>query len=209
MPIRRRSANRIANAISSVTPNARPIGSASANVNANSRPRRMPRRMPRLRQLLQPPPRSSSRMRIPKWLPMAARRRTMPHAVKAVDGAGAVAAAVVAAIARASRSSALNRPKANFRAPARPPTRSAPFTISRPMAVAPDEPGEHAPQESPREAAHEPAERPERVEHAEPPREQRSEGTQAPLDLPPPPPAKPFVVWSSSPTGTPETRRDE
>jgi ribonuclease E len=71
-----------------------------------------------------------------------------------------------------------------------------------------DEPGER-PSDTPREAAHEPAERPERVENAEPPREQRSEGTQAPLDLPPPPPAKPFVVWSSSPTGTPETRRDE
>ena len=38
------------------------------------------------------------------------------------------------------------------------------------------------------------------------PREERSEGTQAPLDLPPPPPAKPFVVWSSSPTGTPTDR---
>ena len=44
----------------------------------------------------------------------------------------------------------------------------------------------------------------------EPPREQRNEGTQAPLDLPPPPPTKPFVVWSSSPSDAPPvTRRDE
>jgi hypothetical protein len=42
------------------------------------------------------------------------------------------------------------------------------------------------------------------------PREQRNEGTQAPLDLPPPPQAKPFVVWSSSPADAPSTpRRDE
>ncbi len=41
-----------------------------------------------------------------------------------------------------------------------------------------------------------------------PPRESSSEGSQAPLDLPPPPPAKPFVVWSSSP-GDGDTRRDE
>ena len=34
----------------------------------------------------------------------------------------------------------------------------------------------------------------------EPQRESRNEGSQAPLDLPPPPPTKPFVVWSSSPT---------
>jgi ribonuclease E len=48
------------------------------------------------------------------------------------------------------------------------------------------------------------------VERAEPVREQRNEGTQAPLDLPPPPPAKPFVVWSSSPADSPPTpRRDE
>jgi ribonuclease E len=41
------------------------------------------------------------------------------------------------------------------------------------------------------------------------PREPRSDsGAQAPLDLPPPPAAKPFVVWSSSP-GDPDTRRDE
>jgi hypothetical protein len=44
----------------------------------------------------------------------------------------------------------------------------------------------------------------------EAPREQRSEGTQAPLDLPPPPPSKPFVVWSSAPSDSPPTeRRDE
>jgi hypothetical protein len=54
------------------------------------------------------------------------------------------------------------------------------------------------------------------VERAEPreersePREERSSGTQAPLDLPPPPPSKPFVVWSSTPTSTPtEPRRDD
>jgi len=47
-------------------------------------------------------------------------------------------------------------------------------------------------------------------ERSEPQREQRDAGTQAPLDLPPPPQSKPFVVWSSAPTsGTPETRRDE
>jgi ribonuclease E len=44
----------------------------------------------------------------------------------------------------------------------------------------------------------------------EPVREQRNEGTQAPLDLPPPPATKPFVVWSSAPgEAAPETRRDE
>ena len=45
----------------------------------------------------------------------------------------------------------------------------------------------------------------------EPQREQRNEGTQTPLDLPPPPPTKPFVVWSSSPSDSPPpaTRRDE
>jgi ribonuclease E len=42
--------------------------------------------------------------------------------------------------------------------------------------------------------------------HDEP---RRSEASQAPLDLPPPPPAKPFVVWSSSPTGSAGPRRDE
>jgi len=41
------------------------------------------------------------------------------------------------------------------------------------------------------------------------PREPRQENTQAPLDLPPPPPAKPFVVWSSSPTDAPGDRRDD
>jgi ribonuclease E len=56
-----------------------------------------------------------------------------------------------------------------------------------------------------------PAERSEPREPREPreSRESRSEGSQAPLDLPPPPPAKPFVVWSSSPTDTPSGRRDE
>jgi ribonuclease E len=60
--------------------------------------------------------------------------------------------------------------------------------------------------EGPRAA---PAERSE--PHAEPPREQRSEGTQAPLDLPPPPAAKPFVVWSSTPAApaAPGEHRDE
>jgi hypothetical protein len=43
---------------------------------------------------------------------------------------------------------------------------------------------------------------------AEAPREQRGAGSQAPLDLPPPPASKPFVVWSSSPGGTSD-RRDE
>jgi hypothetical protein len=53
---------------------------------------------------------------------------------------------------------------------------------------------------APRESA--PAER------SEAPREQQS--SQAPLDLPPPPQAKPFVVWSSSPSDSSGgTRRDE
>ena len=53
-------------------------------------------------------------------------------------------------------------------------------------------------------------ERPEPREERPEPREQRSEGTQAPLDLPPPPQPKPFVVWSSSPASAPtEPRRDE
>jgi hypothetical protein len=44
----------------------------------------------------------------------------------------------------------------------------------------------------------------------EPQREARSgEGSQAPLDLPPPPEAKPFVVWSSAPTSETPGRRDE
>jgi hypothetical protein len=44
----------------------------------------------------------------------------------------------------------------------------------------------------------------------EPQREARNESSQAPLDLPPPPPTKPFVVWSSSPTdAAPGTNRDE
>jgi hypothetical protein len=48
------------------------------------------------------------------------------------------------------------------------------------------------------------------AERSEPPREQRHESTQAPLDLPPPPQSKPFVVWSSSPPGdSPTHSRDE
>jgi hypothetical protein len=48
-------------------------------------------------------------------------------------------------------------------------------------------------------------------ERQEPVRESRNEGTQAPLDLPPPPPTKPFVVWSSSPADSPApvVTRDE
>ena len=50
----------------------------------------------------------------------------------------------------------------------------------------------------------------EREPQREPQREARNEGSQAPLDLPPPPPTKPFVVWSSSPSdAAPGTRRDE
>jgi ribonuclease E len=63
--------------------------------------------------------------------------------------------------------------------------------------------GESSQQEAPRESSAASSER-------EPPREQRSEGSQAPLDLPPPPATKPFVVWSSSPSDvTPGSRRDE
>ena len=62
---------------------------------------------------------------------------------------------------------------------------------------------EPAHQDAPRESS---ASEPQR----EPAREQRNEGTQAPLDLPPPPPTKPFVVWSSSPgEAPPGERRDE
>jgi ribonuclease E len=67
-------------------------------------------------------------------------------------------------------------------------------------------PGEPASQDAPRESFA--AERSEPPREA--PREQRSEGTQAPLDLPPPPQAKPFVVWSSAPSDAPPgERRDE
>jgi ribonuclease E len=56
------------------------------------------------------------------------------------------------------------------------------------------------------EPAH--SEAPREEPQREPAREQRNE--QAPLDLPPPPATKPFVVWSSSPTDAPPvTRRDE
>jgi hypothetical protein len=48
------------------------------------------------------------------------------------------------------------------------------------------------------------------AERSEPPREQRQEASQAALDLPPPPQSKPFVVWSSSPSGdSPPHSRDE
>ncbi|HET7809787.1 MAG TPA: Rne/Rng family ribonuclease [Steroidobacteraceae bacterium] len=56
----------------------------------------------------------------------------------------------------------------------------------------------------PREPYNEP-----REPRSEPPREQHDAGSQAPLDLPPPPQAKPFVVWSSSPSGGDSNRRDE
>jgi ribonuclease E len=60
--------------------------------------------------------------------------------------------------------------------------------------------------ESPRPSSAETSSEPAR----EPQREPRNEGTQAPLDLPPPPATKPFVVWSSSPADAPPvTRRDE
>jgi hypothetical protein len=68
--------------------------------------------------------------------------------------------------------------------------------------------GNRAPPREPGEAVS--AGQPEREPQREAPREQRSEATQAPLDLPPPPPTKPFVVWSSSPgDAPPPERRDE
>jgi len=64
--------------------------------------------------------------------------------------------------------------------------------------------GEPAREEAPRQSSES------QSEHREPPREQRNEASQAPLDLPPPPPSKPFVVWSSSPSdSSPGGRRDE
>jgi len=57
---------------------------------------------------------------------------------------------------------------------------------------------------APRESA--PAERSQEPRESAP-REQQS--SQAPLDLPPPPPSKPFVVWSSSPAETPVPRRED
>src|SRR5690349_2088471 len=63
-------------------------------------------------------------------------------------------------------------------------------------------------EEGPRESAPERSE-PRSEPRPEPPREQRSQSSQAPLDLPPPPPAKPFVVWSSSPGGSTGDRGDE
>ncbi len=70
------------------------------------------------------------------------------------------------------------------------------------------------PPEAPRESSAgerpETQREPQREPQRDAPREQRNEGTQAPLDLPPPPQAKPFVVWSSAPSDAPPTgRRDE
>jgi ribonuclease E len=76
--------------------------------------------------------------------------------------------------------------------------------------------GNHEPRE-PSGGASEPREAREPREPREPresresreSREPRPEsGSQAPLDLPPPPASKPFVVWSSTPGDSPE-RRDE
>jgi len=56
----------------------------------------------------------------------------------------------------------------------------------------------------------EPQREPQRETQREPQRESQNENSQAPLDLPPPPPTKPFVVWSSSPTdAVPGPRRDD
>lgn len=67
--------------------------------------------------------------------------------------------------------------------------------------------GNREPREAPA-ADFEPREPRESREPREP-REQRPEGgSQAPLDLPPPPASKPFVVWSSSPEGS-SGQRDE
>jgi hypothetical protein len=46
-----------------------------------------------------------------------------------------------------------------------------------------------------------------REQPSQAPREQQS--AQAPLDLPPPPQAKPFVVWSSTPAEAPAPRRED
>jgi hypothetical protein len=68
--------------------------------------------------------------------------------------------------------------------------------------------GDTAPHESSASEPREPRESQLREPRESQPREQRNE--QAPLDLPPPPPAKPFVVWSSAPSDAPpEGRRDE
>ena len=51
---------------------------------------------------------------------------------------------------------------------------------------------------------------PQREPQREPHRESQNAGSQAPLDLPPPPPTKPFVVWSSSPAdAVPGPRRED
>ncbi len=75
--------------------------------------------------------------------------------------------------------------------------------------------GGHSPGGEPREEAAQREQAPPReqaprepAERAEPVRESRNEGTQAPLDLPPPPAPKPYVVWSSGPSDG-STRRDE
>jgi hypothetical protein len=67
--------------------------------------------------------------------------------------------------------------------------------------------GNRAPEREHREPSPEP--QAEREPPREAPRVERSEAAQAPLDLPPPPPSKPFVVWSSSPSDSPGGRRDE
>jgi ribonuclease E len=64
---------------------------------------------------------------------------------------------------------------------------------------------EHSSESAPRESS------PPR-ENAEPrsePRRDAQQGSQAPLDLPPPPAAKPFVVWSSGPGDASPDRRDD
>ena len=72
------------------------------------------------------------------------------------------------------------------------------------MAIVVAEPSTTSPRTQ--EAPHSEAQREE--PQREPVREQRNE--QAPLDLPPPPATKPFVVWSSSPgEAPPVVRRDE
>jgi hypothetical protein len=66
------------------------------------------------------------------------------------------------------------------------------------------EPGERQDSAPPRETSENATPVPPR----EPAHEPRIEGTQAPLDLPPPPQPKPFVVWSSADAPT-TPRREE
>jgi hypothetical protein len=74
----------------------------------------------------------------------------------------------------------------------------------------PADSGSSEPRESSSEAQREPQREPQRETPRETSRESHGESTQAPLDLPPPPPTKPFVVWSSSPTSPGSgPRRDE